>query len=367
MASEAPRPTVSIGGRIVARRLLGKHLAFATLQEEEEQQRAAGTAAAALSAGAAGSSGSAPAPAAGPERGAEWKLCFRRQGSADDVWDDASEAPFPARRSLLQVGSLVTVEVVPAAPTAAATAAEPAAVVRWVIHEQGGGRAAGRIPTVRSCLPCARAAADLLLQCCSASLRCRVAALCMQDATAVPLQLAPAAEDAVGLCGAWALLGTCGSSGACPYRHAFGSAQERATAQKLRARNERQASVAEAYLARLQAAWRPAGGTLVRVPWCIQSINPSVVASKDSRAALFARFLVETYGVEYLRSGSGVLDIAGGAKNALFSQLFLCLSRACLGKMIAFIYKLLKKGVFRRAWGPLTCALDRIRRADDCN
>ena len=149
----------------------------------------------------------------------------------------------------------------------------------------------------------------------------------MQDATAVPLQLAPAAEDAVGLCGAWALLGTCGSSGACPYRHAFGSAQERATAQKLRARNERQASVAEAYLARLQAAWRPAGGTLVRVPWCIQSINPSVVASKDSRAALFARFLVETYGVEYLRSGSGVLDIAGGAKNALFSQrLFLCLS-----------------------------------------
>ena len=26
-----------------------------------------------------------------------------------------------------------------------------------------------------------------------------------------------------------------------------------------------------------------------------------------------------------------------GAKNALFSQLFLCLSRACLGKMIVFI------------------------------
>jgi hypothetical protein len=33
-------------------------------------------------------------------------------------------------------------------------------------------------------------------------------------------------------------------------------------------------------------------------------------------------------------------------KRPLFSQLFLCLSRACLGKMIGFIYKLLKKGVF---------------------
>jgi hypothetical protein len=29
----------------------------------------------------------------------------------------------------------------------------------------------------------------------------------------------------------------------------------------------------------------------------------------------------------------------------LFSQLFLCLSRACLGKMIVFAYQLLKKGL----------------------
>ena len=29
-----------------------------------------------------------------------------------------------------------------------------------------------------------------------------------------------------------------------------------------------------------------------------------------------------------------------------FSQLFLCLSRACLGKKIVFIYKWLKRGVF---------------------
>jgi hypothetical protein len=34
------------------------------------------------------------------------------------------------------------------------------------------------------------------------------------------------------------------------------------------------------------------------------------------------------------------------AKIALLSQLFLCLSRACLGKMIVFIHKLLKKGRF---------------------
>jgi hypothetical protein len=36
-------------------------------------------------------------------------------------------------------------------------------------------------------------------------------------------------------------------------------------------------------------------------------------------------------------------------KRQLFLSVSLCLSRACLGKMIGFIYKLLKNGVFRRA------------------
>jgi hypothetical protein len=40
----------------------------------------------------------------------------------------------------------------------------------------------------------------------------------------------------------------------------------------------------------------------------------------------------------------------GGAKNAIiFLEFPLCLSRACLGKMIVYIYKLLKNGVFPQA------------------
>jgi hypothetical protein len=35
-------------------------------------------------------------------------------------------------------------------------------------------------------------------------------------------------------------------------------------------------------------------------------------AEKDRRAALFAQWLVETYGADYLRQGEGVLDVAGG-------------------------------------------------------
>eukprot|EP01043_Picozoa_sp_COSAG02_P082559 COSAG02_NODE_20754_length_817_cov_0.462396_1_plen_75_part_01 len=38
------------------------------------------------------------------------------------------------------------------------------------------------------------------------------------------------------------------------------------------------------------------------------------------------------------------------AENAPSSQLFLCLSRACLGKMIVFIYILLKKTRFSQRY-----------------
>ena len=38
----------------------------------------------------------------------------------------------------------------------------------------------------------------------------------------------------------------------------------------------------------------------------------------------------------------------GGAKNGIFFEFSLCLSRACLGKMIVLIYKWLKNAVFRR-------------------
>jgi hypothetical protein len=38
-------------------------------------------------------------------------------------------------------------------------------------------------------------------------------------------------------------------------------------------------------------------------------------------------------------------------KTASFFEFSLCLSRACLGKMIVFIYKWLKSAVFRRVQG----------------
>jgi hypothetical protein len=49
---------------------------------------------------------------------------------------------------------------------------------------------------------------------------------------------------------------------------------------------------------------------------------------------------------------SGITEIAG-AKNGIFFEFSLCLSRACLGKMIVLIYKWLKNAVFRRAYGSI--------------
>jgi hypothetical protein len=40
-------------------------------------------------------------------------------------------------------------------------------------------------------------------------------------------------------------------------------------------------------------------------------------------------------------------------KTASFFEFSLCLSRACLGKMIVLIYKWLKNAVFRRAYGSI--------------
>jgi hypothetical protein len=44
-------------------------------------------------------------------------------------------------------------------------------------------------------------------------------------------------------------------------------------------------------------------------------------------------------------------DPAAGAKNGIFSEFSLCLSQACLGKMIIFIYKWRKNAGFRRRTG----------------
>ena len=126
---EASARGVEITGRVVARRLLGKRLAFATLAVELADGHSPGSAVASASVVSV----------------EELKLCF-----AADTWDASSEAPFPARRSLLQVGSRVTVETQTqfATENTGEPDREAATVVRWTIHEQGGGRAAGRISTV---------------------------------------------------------------------------------------------------------------------------------------------------------------------------------------------------------------------------
>ena len=219
----------AVTGWVVTRRVLGKQLAFATLAVKPH-------------APAGHNSGSPPtsltaSAAAAP--GEELKLCF-----AADTWDASSEAPFPDRRSLLQVGSLVTVETHPEPGGQAADVVdgEAATVVRWTIHEQGGGRAAGRISTVglATAAPTAHGSAHRGSMWRLSACRFTADAVSSQDAMATIALTA--AEGGVGLCGAWALLGTCGCNVGtveCPYRHAFTSPQERATAQKLRARNER--------------------------------------------------------------------------------------------------------------------------------
>lgn len=132
---------VSSTGRVTARRVLGKHLAFATLELERSGACMSGSL----------------APAAQPQHppAAELKVCF-----AAETWDASSDAPFPARRSLLQNGSLVTVETLPEPAAAGAPDYKAAVVVRWVVHEHGGGRAAGRISTVRCATPATPAAGN---------------------------------------------------------------------------------------------------------------------------------------------------------------------------------------------------------------
>ena len=57
-----------------------------------------------------------------------------------------------------------------------------------------------------------------------------------------------------------------------------------------------------------------------RVPWR-KSAN-RVRPNKETRHQQFVEFLIETYGIERLRSGAGVLDVAGGAGGVAFELAF---------------------------------------------
>ena len=50
---------------------------------------------------------------------------------------------------------------------------------------------------------------------------------------------------------------------------------------------------------------------VLRAPWVLQTDSRALEA-KERRAAVFAHWLIETYGRDHLRQGRGVLDIAGG-------------------------------------------------------
>lgn len=60
----------------------------------------------------------------------------------------------------------------------------------------------------------------------------------------------------------------------------------------------------------------PAGRYLTREPW--KRSGNRVRPNNETRHQQFVEFLIETYGIEHLRSGAGVLDVAGGAGGVAF-------------------------------------------------
>lgn len=113
------------------------------------------------------------------------------------------------------------------------------------------------------------------------------------DGADIPSPLAAMATgsgSARGVCRRW-LRGTCTLGDACVYRHATPDARELRVAERQRA--EREAAQLEA----------------------VDPLDPYAATDKLPKAARFrvlAQWLVDTYGIEQLRAGGGVLDVAGG-------------------------------------------------------
>ena len=183
-----------IQGTIVGRRVLGNHLAFATILLEGNEELV---------------------------KVKFWR-CLQAGQRADDisVWADDSEAPFPVRKSLLRLGTLVTLDVVQRCANGG-----PPDVVRWSIvllsFTTGSGVAANGMFSLPE--------------------RLQEREKAHRDAMALVSEVNVLE---LPLCKHWMLTGSCAknSRGQCPgFRHTFNNAEEEARAQ--RGRESREKSV----------------------------------------------------------------------------------------------------------------------------
>jgi len=216
----------SVAGVVVKRRLLGQHLAFATVESAS---------------------------------GSLTQVTFKR--ARFDA--GSSEMPFPARRPDLRLGDKVVLTL--GRDDGGGDDADRV-VLGWRSSGLGGGRAEGRLEN--------EAQADASLS---------------------------AAELRKGVCGQWALLGSCAAA-ACDRRHAFGFAKERERAQQLRARRGGELVAEE----RAMLAAAEASRGFAFLPWSLPLMDRQ--PGKAERSEVFATFLVEQMGVSGL-----VLDVAGGS------------------------------------------------------
>ena len=327
-----PRNVTVITGRITSRRVLGKHLAFVTLQPEPH-------------APADGDASTDSSTSAAVEAAPLQKVCFRR----GDEWDEEAASadgalwlPFPQRKSMLPPSRLVCVEIAapPPPPTAAVSSggqSQPPpnggaqlVVARWRFadgsgHHGGGSKLGG---------PATAGGAYEMSEVARRKAQAHAAATATEHATLKRQQSEPTLLQP--LCKRWMFAGCCAEwaqGGCADFRHKFVSDDELGRAKRLRA--AREASVAHSKLEQQQydatvAPTKPtAGGETTVVDGLftegsegsaclvVTKGRAGTGASGDGqhsggkqqkrrRAKEFVRWLLRTYGKTYLQSGTGV-------------------------------------------------------------
>lgn len=108
------------------------------------------------------------------------------------------------------------------------------------------------------------------------------------------------------LCRAWLRSYACAAGQACTFRHAFAGADEEAQIAKLVAQGEAMRA-ADDFATASAAAYDAHDGYRL----CGSTLG-SRKADKGARHAIFAKWLVESFGARALRAGTGVVDVAGG-------------------------------------------------------